>query len=423
MEIAKKLGASIGGKLGEKSFEKLELALITKFFPKKFRNVPTLRTRTHILLYWRKGFLKTTLLREFAKTIPKRFKTVHLTSATTEILCGSIYTPKISFQQPRIIPPVLAGVDFAIVTEHSAFLRHGGSMIAKLSILNDILEGDRISNTLVKLGQVQIDPTQKPELEKLGVRYEPSDATISYEPDILMFSASHPFDKKTLSILLDSGHLDRFRIVQVLITAKIARDSFSENYSLDVYPLLEQLKQQNEKFCKVKIKSIEAPAHDLMKPVYEKLFALAKIPDFRIKGDLLRIAAAHMVLRNFSQGNAKDVYTEQDYSAEDINFISQRIQDFVEPRLNPLVAPGYVGRSRKRDFVRGFICSFLKAYQRQGKIGAPLRIIVAYVKSKMSDVHYQTVNNALQELVTEGTIEKVPGMHGYYRLVQKEKGS
>ena len=421
LEIAKKLGTSIGGKLGQKSFEELELALVTKLFPKKFANIQTLRTRQHILLYWRRGFLKTTLLREFSKTIPEQFKVVHLSSVTTEILCGSIYVSKATFQQPRIIPPVLTGADFAIVTEHSAFLKHGGPIVAKLSILNDILEGDRISNTLVKLGQVQIDPTQKPELEKLGVRYDPSEATISYEPDVLMLSASHPFDRKTLSVLIDSGHFDRFFVLQARITPEIAKKCFKEDYSLDK-DLQDQLKQYNERLCRVKIKYIDAPPHVLLKPVYEKLFTLTETPDFRIKGDILRTAAAHMVLRHFSQGNVKEIYTEQDYSLEDVNFISEELSNFVEPRLNPLVAEGYTGRSRKRDFAKNHICSFLEGSKREGKIGEPLRAIVAYVHSKMPYVHYQTINNAKNELIKEGKVEKVPGTRGYYRLVEKKVG-
>ncbi len=423
LETAKRLGASIGGPLGEKCFEKLELALASKLPPRKFANVSTLRTRTHILLYWRRGFLKTTFLREYAKTIPDQFRIVLLSSATIEVLCGSIFVPKNPFLRPRIVPPALAGADFAIITEHSSFLKHGGPTVAKLSFLNDKLEGDEISNKLVKLGQIQIDPEQKTELEKLGIRYEPAEATLSYTPDLVMLSCSHLFDRKTLSLLIESGHFDRFSIVQVQVTPEIAKECFKEEYSLDK-DLQEQLKQQNEMLCKVKIKSLETPPHDLMTPVYEKLFDLTAIPDFRVKGDILRTAASHMVLRQFSEGNAKEVYTKQDYSPKDVIFISEKLRDFVEPRINPLVAEGYsaLEKTRKRDLAKGHSCRFLESSKRDGKIGEPLRAIITYVHSKMPYVHYQTVNNALQELVKEGKAEKVPGMRGYYRLVEK-KGS
>lgn len=422
LRTVKKLGSSIGGQeLGGRSFEWLELALASKIFPKKFTNVPTLRTRAHVLLYWRKGFLKTTLLREFAKIIPNKFKTVHLTSATIEVLCGSIFIPKMPFQRARIVPPVLAGADFASIYEHSTLLR-ARPMAAKLSLLNDILEGDNISTSLVKLGQVQIDPSQKPELEKLGIRFYPDESRLIYEPDVVILSASHPFDRKTLSILIDAGHFDRFHVVQAQITPEIARKCFREDYSLDK-DLQEQLKRQNEKLCAVRIKSIDAPPHHLLKPVYEKLFTLTEIPDFRIKGGLLRATAAHMVLRHFDQGNTKDAYTEQDYTADDISFVSERVNDFVEPRINPLVTEGHFRKPRKRDYVKKHICDYLKASKLAGKTSEPLLVIYMYVHSRMPGVHYQTTVNGVKELLREGKVERVPGVHGHYRLVEKKKGS
>lgn len=418
---AKKLGASIGGKLAEKAFEELELALVTKIFPKKFENMPTLRTRQHILLYWRRGFLKSTILREFSKAIPQQFKRVRLLSSTTEILLGSVYIPKNPFEKPRIIPSILAGTDFAIISEHSAFLRHGGPIQGRLAILNDILEGEKIVNNLVKLGQIQIDPDQMPELEKLGVKFEPKEAALSYEPDVLVFSASHPFDSKTLSLLIDAGHLDRFRIVQVQITPEIAEECLQGEYILDV-GLQEKLKQQNETLSKTRIKFIETAPNGLMKPLYERFFELTETPDFRIKGDVLRATAAHMVIRLFSQGNAKEVYTASDYTAEDADFVAKRLDDFIEPRINPLVAEGYpeAETERSRQYVKLYVCHFLEESKRKGNIWEPLRTIVAHVQSKVS-VHYQTVRNAVQELVRQGRVEKVPEKFGYYRLTDTRK--
>lgn len=424
LELASELGYSVAGDLGITAFPMLEIAFATKLLPKKFTDLPTLRTRMHTLLYWRRGFLKTTIVREFCKTIPQPlFKVIHLSAATTEILCGSISLPKNPYQQPHIVPPVIAGCDFALVTEHSAFLRQGGTIEAKLSILNDILEGDRISTSLVKLGQVQIDPSQKPELERLGVRYEPAEATISYEPDVLMITASHPFDGKTLSLLLDSGHLDRFNIIQAEITPEIAQKCFEDSYALDL-GLQEQLRKQNELLCKVRIKSIEAPPTDLLKSVNERVFALTETPDYRVKGDLIRTIASHMVIRQFNEGNAKEVYAKQDYSLEDVNFVLERLNNFVDPRINPLVSYGYseAGKTRKRDTVKVHICSFLEVSKRSGGIGEPLGAIHAYVCSQMSCVHYQTVVNAMKELVEESVVEKAPEKFGHYRLVDKKKG-
>jgi hypothetical protein len=422
LALSGEYGKSFGGHLGKKGCQEAELAFVTRLFPPRFSNILTLRTVLLILLCWLIGFLKSTILKEFCQVIPDCFRVVHLSSATTEILCGSISTPKNPFQLPRIVLPAFAGADFVVVPEYSALLKHGGPVEAKISILNEAMEGDLITTKLVKLGQVQIDPTQKLELEKLGVKYEPSEATLSYRPNFVMLAASHPFPKNTLGPMIDLGHLDRFHIVQYKITREIAAEYLHENHVLDM-SLQQQLKAQNTIISKTKITSIAAAPNQLLKPIYSKLLALTEIPDLRIKGDILRTAAAHMVLRHFADGNLKEVYTEQDYSIAEVDFISERLNEFVEPRIRPLVADGYseIETERVGYRVRTHIDAFLTASKSEGKMGEPLKAIVDDVQSKIS-VHYQTVRNNLQELVRQGKVEKVPEKFGYYRLTEKELG-
>jgi hypothetical protein len=420
--LASRVGSSIAGELGETSFITLELALVTRLFPKKFTDLPTLRTRSHVILYWFKGFYKSTLLTKFAETIPKQFKVISLTSATTEILKGSINSPKVMFEDPRIIPPNIAGVDFGIITEHMSFLKNGGLIDGKLNLLNDILEGDRVSNSLVKLGQVKIDENQKPELEKLKVQYDPEGATITYEPDIIILTASRPLDIKTLSLLVNSGHFERFKVCQIRITSEMAQRYLKTNFALNQV-LHERLKQENEQLCKVKINSIETAPETLLNPIYDAVCAELNIPDARIKGDILRAAAAHMVLRNRSQGYVKEQYTKSDYTNEDIAFVLGRINEFIEPRISPLVSDDQIkiGKPlRKRDEAKDLIISFLQTAKQSGKIGEQLAALHAMVEKQIPGVHYQTVVNAVNELVQEGVVERVPEAHGFYNLVEKE---
>jgi hypothetical protein len=420
ISLAGNVGSSIGGKLAQKAFEELELAFVTKLLPKKFTNVPTLRTRQHILLYWRKGFLKTTILREFSKVIPSRFKTVQITSATTETLNGSLCVPRNPFEKPRIVPPIFAGLDFAVITEHSTFLRYGGPMPGKLAILNDIQEGDRISTHLIKLGQTQVDPAQEEELEKLGVKYEPQEATLSYEPDVVLFSGSHPFDQRTLALLVDSGHLDRFRVVQARITAEMAKNCFNGEHGLNI-EALEQLRKRNEELSKVKVELVETIPPALLKLVLDRVFDLTRIPDYRILGDLHRCAAAFMVLRHFAQGNLREAYVGKDYANDDAEFLLQKVNDFVEPRLNPIMSNGYakLGKMRVRDHAKRHVLIFLEASSRQGRNGESLASIHLYVCERIPGVHFQTINNGLRELLKEGRIERVLEKYGYYRIVKK----
>lgn len=419
--LSGKVGYSLGGQIGQRGFQELELATITRLFPKKFSNVPTLRTRQHILLYWRKGFLKTTILKKFAETLPSKLKVLQLSAFTTETLLGSAYIPKNPFEKPRIIAPIAAGYDNLIFLEFTSMLMHGGSPSAKLPFLNDMTEGDPIVNALIKLGQLKIDETQIVELNAKKIKYDPDKGTLSYEPDFLVFGASHPFDKRTLALLIDSGLLDRFHIVQIRITTDIAKDCIQGEQAIDIN-LLQELKRQNEELSRTEIISIETPPPNLMQPLYERLFQLTAIPDYRIKGDFLRAASAHMVIRHFSEGNPKEAYNADDYTREDIDFVAKKLEDFVEPRLNPLVADGYPENEteRGRNYAKIHIIRFLQESKLTGNFGEQLKDIVLNAQGHMS-AHYQTVRNAVQELISQGRVEKVPEKFGYFRLADSER--
>lgn len=58
---------------------------------------------------------------------------------------------------------------------------------------------------------------------------------------------------------------------------------------------------------------------------------------------------------------------------------------------------------------------------RARKIGVSSSAMFNYVQSRIPDIHFQTVNNAKDDLLKEGIIEKVPEKFGYYRLVDKKK--
>lgn len=417
-------GASVGGYFGRVSFEALHCGFVAGLMAPKFSNLPTLRTRTHTTIYGPRGIQKSTFIDVFCDTIPSRLKVVQLSYATVEILCGSITSPRNPFQLPRLIPSVLADADFVKILEEWSILGHGGSTEMKISILNDALEGARISTSLVKLGQVVLDPAQIQELERLKISYDPNGATASFVPRFTANSASHLYDRKTLGLLNDFGFRDRFRIVQLQVTPEIARERFQQEYIPDEAALAE-LKRINSELSQVKIKAIETLPNELLKPIYEKLFPLMPCPDFRLKGDILRAASSHMVMRHYSEGKLKEVYTQQDYTLDDSQYVIDRLPSFVEPRVRPLIAEGYVeiGRTRVRDNARGHIVAFLKDSEMQGRDGESLASIHSYVLGLMPMIHYQTVNNALGELVREGLVEHVPDKHGFYRLVKKEEES
>jgi hypothetical protein len=295
-------------------------------------------------------------------------------------------------------------------------------MQGKLSVLNDILEGDKVTNNLVKLGQVTIDEYQKPQLQEIGVKYDSDAASIAFEPDFITFSASHLLDSNTYSLLLNAGHLGRFKICQAKITQQMARKYMKIDYAIDL-KLHKRLKQHNQILSKIKIKTIETAPINLVDPIYDKILEAIEVPNQRIKGDILRAMAAHMVLRHIGEGNRKEEYTQEDYTREDAEFILKRISEFTEPRLHPLITDSSISdrEPRKRDNAKDIIHRFLIAVKKKGKNGVQLSVIHEVVEKEIPGFHYQSTINAMKELIKEGVVEKVPGARGFYRIKDKEE--
>ena len=118
LEVAKKLGESIGGDLGKLAFGELELAFANSLLP-RFADNQYLRMRAHILFYWDASYLKSTLLDTFFKCIPDSIQTLDVTTNSPEVLFGSITDEKTN---PRIILPAFTDVSIAKINELATFV-------------------------------------------------------------------------------------------------------------------------------------------------------------------------------------------------------------------------------------------------------------------------------------------------------------
>jgi hypothetical protein len=203
----------------------------------------------------------------------------------------------------------------------------------------------------------------------------------------------------------------------------MARKYLKTDYPID-QELHEKLKKYNEVIGGKRVKIIETASTNLVDRLYDKILSAIEVPNQRTKGDILRAMASYMVIRQFSERNIKEEYTQTDYSEDDATFILQRIGEFIQPKLHPLVNEKSIRarEPRKRDNAKDIILRFLIAVKQKGKNGAQLSVIQEVVEKEIPGFHYQSTINAMKELVIkEGRVEKVPGAKGFYRIIEKEE--
>lgn len=270
LEIARQLGASIGGELGKIGMVECELAYALKLLP-KFQDDPQLRLNQQILLYWQAGYFKSTILRVFSETIPAHLKPKDLTSMTFEKIFGSI-NEKTGF----MVPPVFTNkVKFVIMPEMTTVLGQKESMKQVANTLNLVLEGERVVRQTLKLGQEEPKLAQTEKLKEMGIDYDSSVGELAYTPDVCVLAATRPLENIQFTYLDRSGYLDRFHVIQHRVTDEEASEYLHRDFKINLEKR-GMLQQLNLKLSQMEISKVLRPTQVFMTPIYDELEALVK---------------------------------------------------------------------------------------------------------------------------------------------------
>ena len=406
-----KTGHSLAGEIGEKAFLELELAYATRLLP-RFGDDSIIRRNQNILLYWRRGYYKSTILRVFSQTIPAEIKAVDISSMTLEKIFGSI-----NERMKHIIQPAFTNdVKFVFVSELSSLLGQSDSMRQFVNLLNAVLESEKISRQTLKLGMGEISNDELLQLQEKGVAYDSAKGELTYTPDVCFFAATRPLDNKYYTYLRESGHFSRYHVIQNNISDSVVKEHFKGSYKIDEEAFA-QLKQINLLLSQVKVKKILRPPESFMQPVYDNVIDIvedelsgrndlstADVITPRTKGDIIRELVAHAFLRVAAQSNGT-VIEDLKYTDDDLNFVLENPYHFVEFALNPIIAPDLSRpqKNRKRETIKEAILDFLTdGTERQ------VDEIKLHVENKLAPltVSQATVYTALEELRSEGKIER-----------------
>jgi len=191
IEIARHVGNSLAGDIGAEAFIELELAYATKLLP-RFADDSVIRKNQNLLLYWKVGFYKSTILEVFCRAIPSDLKAKDITSMTLERIFGSIDKRKLHITAPTFTSDIY----FVVISELSALLGQRDGMRQFVNVMNAVLENEKVTRQMLMLGHGTISDDELKTLESKGVHYDPIEAELSYTPHVCVFAASRPLDNR-----------------------------------------------------------------------------------------------------------------------------------------------------------------------------------------------------------------------------------
>jgi hypothetical protein len=208
LELAKQIGYAHFDEIGSKAFEELELAFASLFAP-RFKERSEIRAWQNLNFYWTKCYFKNSIMDVFTRCLPDAFNHRKITSASPEIMFGSMRE-----DHTDIIKPMFYDFKLAFIPELLSFLGQGDTLRIKTDILNEVVEGQKVTRYLVKFGEASAE---------LRAKYSNPDGlfltstSLQYTPKTCFVIATRPLERKIFTYLNGSGFLSRFHTVQIRI--------------------------------------------------------------------------------------------------------------------------------------------------------------------------------------------------------------
>lgn len=441
LKFAGEIGEKVLGRVGKETLEELELAYASRVLSinynpletpsvklRYFENQKTMRPFQNLLLYWEKGWLKSTLINNFLKyAIPDKYLWYTISGMSKDMILGSY-----NEDTKQVIVPVFNHASFAFISELMSFLGEGEKAKEMANALLDVLEGTETGRILVKLNSSKrtLLKSEIERLEKLGIRYLPEDSIIIYNPKSCFLVATKPLGKWTYNTLDTIGFLSRFVIYQPIISDEEAEKWFINDTEMDI-ETLKKLGQMNKILSGITIKELRVPSKSIMEDVYKKFIEKAKelnkkwgledsnlreVISIRLKGDVLRRIVAHAFLKQISRHQKSDlIYDRIVYDKEDLDYVLSKAEQMLLPHIRPLVSREVKKEEKEKplQIIYKTILEFLlnKGETKKEEIDNEL-------KSKTS-ISNSTMYRALNHLTGLKLIENTT--FGHYKITDKGK--
>ena len=195
-------------KIGRDSFKEFAvyfvdcaLSALTRLLPPVRRGVSLMRMRRHVLLYWRKGWFKSSILLSLSRLM-KGWEIIDAGSTSWQRLRGSV-------ESGRFLVPLFHAADVILMPELFATVTPDDE--SYVEILNRAMEEGRITVSLVKFGQVPEDEISR--IRALGISYRQDLQLMEYDCNAVFLAASHDNVTPQMRMMLDAGLASRFVVL------------------------------------------------------------------------------------------------------------------------------------------------------------------------------------------------------------------
>lgn len=321
MDEAARIGMKCFSHPGAKGMPQLQMSYIISAFRQPTYDDSMARLRRHVLLYWKAGFYKSSVIEVFNRRLTPSIDVItqprYDPRACSYLECLKFSPARLrgSFDSGRLVLPLIQRPTILFVDELMNLLGTGENFADMVGLLNQVLEKGTGTVGFVKMIGAEINDEVKKRLAERAISYNVEEGIMQYQVNGTMWAACHLIDAQTHKILTRSGCLDRINVVNWVPN----EDQFIEAWEFEP-PIVdaeefERLSKWNAALWDAEWKTIKSPPEAMLrrgKKALGKLYDQFEKKHNKSKMDGLRSARDGTNLRHLYTSYAAAQTIEND---------------------------------------------------------------------------------------------------------------
>jgi hypothetical protein len=315
-----------------------------------YDNRPEARLRRHLLLYWERGFYKTSMIAAFLKQGSPSLEMTMQEKYNADLpsylfISGDYRQARLRgsvSMHGKLLLPLIQRPHFIVSPELMTMLGGGGDEKASMvNFMCEVLEEGIGRVGLVSMGNAKVSDDTRETMRKRGIIFNKEESTMFYTVEGTFMAASRPLGKTDVRYLSRSGFLDRLFVLRWLHDRK----EFDEQWQWvpQETPKESLLKQMNTRIWRaLQVNHVNYPPTDYVKDCmqtlntkYNDIEKTNGLPYFLLRSarDATNIAQmlTAMALCREIVDNGLTLYTIN-YEKEDVDEVKYLLDDYAESR-------------------------------------------------------------------------------------------
>ncbi len=356
---AERLGRRQFSHPGARAFPTLQRSFMLASFQEQTYSDSMARLRQHVLLYWQRGFYKSSSIEMYARrcvpAVDMVSQKAYDPSEMTVLECLKFSAARLrgSFEGGKPVMPLIQRPTVLFVDELTNLLGGGEGFTEMVGLFNQVLERGVGAVSLIKMMNADLGDDIKKKLSDRGITFNQEEGIMQYPVMGSMWAACHTLAPPVYKALEQSGFLDRLAVQYWAPTESEFEEAWEFEPPIVPSEEFEALRTYNNTLWGAEWNKISSPPEPMLKAAkkvlkglyddYERRHRLTKMTGLRSARDgtnLRHLFTTHAMVDTIAN-DGKGPYEDVRYDLGCFDKVMASLPEYVmsrSPRIHHVAA-------------------------------------------------------------------------------------